>query len=237
MKSLPASFPCIVRSIPFLRLIAATLLLSLTSCVSPRSVTSASYDPEKYSRVAVLAIAEQPNVNPGLLRRMEDSFTMEIIQKGYSVVSRSDVQRVLQEVNFQRNSGLTDSGDRTAAKIGKILNVPAIVLVGVNNVGEHEHYTPASSGYTRRKDGQVSAYSYGPSSIMISSAAVSARLIDVQTTDVLWIGQASSGGGDSPISVLQSGFGDGAGGAENMAHIMALRISKTYPPRYPKAKK
>jgi hypothetical protein len=219
------------------RLAALTASFSLASCATPRSVTSANFDPEKFSRVAVLAIAEQPDVNPGLLRRMEDEFTMAIINKGYSVVSRSDVQRVMREIDFQRNSGLTDSGERTASKIGKILNVPGIVLVAVNNIGEREHYTPGSSGYSRSKNGEVSSYSYGPSSMVISSAAVSARLIDVQTTDVLWIGQASSGGGDSPMSILQSGFGDGAGGAENMAHIMALRISKTYPARYPKPAK
>ena len=219
------------------RLAALTITFSFASCATPRSVTSANFNPEKFSRVAVVAIAEQPNINPGLLRRMEDEFTMEIINKGYSVVSRSDVQRVMKEIDFQQNSGLTDSGERTASKIGKILNVPGIVLVGVNNVGEREHYTPSSSGYSRNKKGEVSSYSHGPSSMVISSAAVRARLIDVQTTDVLWIGQANSGGGDSPMSILQSGFGDGAGGAENMAHTMALRISKTYPARYPKPAK
>jgi hypothetical protein len=203
----------------------------LVGCATPRSVTSANFSPEKYGRVAVIAIAEQPNVNPGLLRRMEDEFTMEIINKGYSVVSRSDVQRVVQEMKFQNDSGLTDG---RAAKLGKILNVPGIVLVGVNNVGEREKIIPASSGYYRDKKGRVSAYSSDADSMIISSAAVSARLIDVQTTDVLWVGQASGGGGDSPLSILQSGFGDGMGGAENMAHTYAVRIAKTYPPRFPK---
>jgi hypothetical protein len=132
---------------------------------------------------------------------------------------------------------MTDTGERGAARIGKILNVPGIVLVGVNNVAEQNHYTPGSSGYTRNKKGEVSAYSTGPSNMVISSAAVSARLVDVQTTDVLWVGQDSSGGGDSPLSILQSGFGDGMGGAENMAHILALRVAKTYPPRFPKPSK
>ncbi len=218
-------------------LLGFAVALLLSGCATPRSVTSANFSPEKFRRVAVMAVAEQPNINPGLLRRMEDEFTMEIINKGYSVVSRSDVQRVVQELNFQQNSGLTNGGERAAARIGKILNVPGIVLVGVNNVGEREHYTPGSSSYTRNKKGEVSSYSTGPSSMVISSAAVSARLVDVETTDVLWVGQASSGGGDSPLSILQSGFGDGMGGAENMAHILAVRVAKTYPPRFPKPAK
>ena len=217
-------------------LLGFAVALLLNGCATPRSVTSANFSPEKFGRVAVMAVAEQPNINPGLLRRMEDEFTMEIINKGYSVVSRSDVQRVVQELRFQE-SGLTNGGERAAAKVGKILNVPGIVLVGINNVGEREHYTPGSSGYTRNKKGEVSSYSTGPSSMVISSAAVSARLVDVETTDVLWVGQASSGGGDSPLSILQSGFGDGMGGAENMAHILAVRVAKTYPPRFPKPAK
>jgi hypothetical protein len=215
---------------PRFYVLAASLILS--SCAVPRSVTSSNFKAENYGRVAVIAVAEQPNINPGLLRRMEDEFTMEIIGKGYSVVSRSDVQRVVTEMNFQA-SGLTDSGEKGAAKIGKILNVPGIVLVGVNNVAEQNHFTPGSSGYTRNKKGEVSSYSTGPSNMVISSAAISARLIDVQTTDVLWVGQASSGGGDSPLSILQSGFGDGMGGAENMAHVLAKRVAKTYPSRFP----
>jgi hypothetical protein len=237
MNNLPVRLSNLADRLLLVPGVALFISFSLASCATPRAVTSANFNPEKFSRVAVVAIAEQPNINPGLLRRMEDEFTMEIINKGYTVVSRSDVQRVMKEIDFQQNSGLTDSGERTASKIGKILNVPGIVLVGVNNVGEREHYTPGSSSYSRNRNGEVSSYSRGPSSLVISSAAVSARLIDVQTTDVLWIGQASSGGGDSPMSILQSGFGDGAGGAENMAHMMALRISKTYPPRYPRQAK
>ncbi len=217
------------------RVLAITAPLLVPACAVPRAVTNPNYNAEKYSRVAVITVPEQPNINPGLLRRMEDVFTMEIIAKGYSVVSRSDVQRVLKEIDFQ-SSGLTGGG-QSAARIGKILNVPGIVLVGVNNVEERNHYTPGSSGYYRNKRGEISAYSTEASNMVISSAAVSARLVDVQTTDVLWLGQASSGGGDSPMSILQSGFGDGMGGAENMAQILAQRVAKTYPPRYPKSAK
>jgi hypothetical protein len=209
-----------------------SVAFGFSSCATPHSAVSPNFSPEKYSRVAVMANAEQNGVNPGVLRRMEDEFTMELIRKGYSVVSRSDVQRVINEIQFQ-NSGLTDSAQQ-AAKIGKILNVPGFVLVAVNNVEDKNHYVAASSGYTRNKNGEVSAYSNGPSNLVISSAAISARLIDVNTTDVLWVGEARSGGGDSPFSVLQSGFGEGMGGAENLAHILAVKVARTYPDRFPK---
>lgn len=210
----------------------ASVAFGLSSCATPRSAVSPNFSPEKYSRVAVMANAEQDGVNPGVLRRMEDEFTMELIRKGYSVVSRSDVQRVIKEIQFQ-NSGLTDSAQQ-AAKIGKILNVPGFVLVAVNNVEDKNHYVAASSGYSQNKKGETFAYSNGPSNLVISSAAISARLIDVSSTDVLWVGEAKSGGGDSPMSILQSGFGEGMGGAENLAHTLAIKVAKTYPDRYPK---
>jgi len=215
--------------------LTAATAFGFASCATPRSVVSPNFNPEKYSRVAVIANGEQAGINPGILRRMEDEFTMEIIRKGYSVVSRSDVERVTKEIQFQ-HSGLTDPAQQ-ASKIGKILNVPGIVLVAVNNVEEKNHYVPERNGYTRNKKGEVSAYSSGPSNLVISSAAVSGRLIDVSTTDVLWVGQASSGGGDSPLSILQSDFGEGMGGAENLAHALAVKVARTYPDRFPKPAK
>jgi hypothetical protein len=194
-----------------------------------------NYAPEKYARVATFAIPEQPGINPGLLRRVEDDFTMKIITKGYSVVSRSDVDRVMREIGFQ-TSGLTDPTQK-AAQMGKILNVPGIVLISVNHVQERQHVIPASSGSYRDKKGRFRSYESGPAVTTISSAAVSARLIDVSTTDVLWMGQASSGGGENPLSVLQSSFGEGMGGAEHLAHILASKVASTYPPRFQSARK
>jgi hypothetical protein len=213
--------------------IASMILVAIgfSSCAVPQASVNPNFSAEKYNRVAIVAVAEQPDINPGVLRRMEDEFEMGIMKKGYSVVSRSDVERVMKEISFQ-NSGLTDS--RGACQIGKVLNVRGIVLVSVNNVKTETHEIAASSGVYRDKKGRVSAYSHGPSQYEIASAAVSARLIDVETTDVMWIGQASSGGGDSPLSMLQSSFGEGMGGAENLAHSLAGKVADTFPSRFPK---
>jgi hypothetical protein len=215
----------------------ATLFL-LVSCATPTTVTSPYYNPEKYSRVAVIAIPEQPDINPGLLRRIEDSCNMEIMKKGYSVVSRSDIARVMNEMNFQRMS-LVDQSTKVT-QIGKILKVPGIVIASVNNVREIEHVLPESySSGTYVNNGSARSHSSysGAQVTTISSAAVSARLVDVSTTDVLWIGQASLGGAENPFSALSSMVGDGSGGAENLAHILAMKVASTYPDRFPKTKK
>jgi hypothetical protein len=213
---------------------AVLTAIGFSSCAIPQATVNPRFSAEQYNRLAIIAVAEQPNINPGILRRMEDEFEMKIMQKGYSVVSRSDVAHVIQEVQFQ-NSGLTDS--RGACQLGKVLNVRGIVMVSVNNVKTETYTTAASSGYTRDEEGRTSAYSNGPSQYNIASAAVSARLIDVETTDVMWIGSAKSGGGDSPLSLLQSSFGEGMGGAENLAHTLATKVAETFPDRFQKLKK
>ena len=163
---------------------ASVVLASIgfSSCAVPQATTNPNFSAEKYNRMAIIAVAEQPNVNPGILRRMEDEFEMALMKKGYSAVSRSDVARVMKEIQFQ-NSGLTDS--RGACQIGKVLNVHGIVLVSVNNINTETHEIAASSGYWTDKKGKTTAYSNGPSQRQIHSAAISARLIDVETSDVM----------------------------------------------------
>lgn len=216
------------------RLLFLTAPCILVSCSTPSAVTSPHYNPEKYSRVAVIAIPEQQDVNPGLLRRIEDSCNMEIMKKGYSVVSRSDIARVMNELNFQRMS-LTDQSTKVT-QIGKILKVPGIVIASVNNVREIAHVLPETYSSGSNNDRSYSNYS-GAQVTTISSAAVSARLVDVSTADVLWIGQASLGGSENPFSALSSMVGEASGGAENLAHILAKKVAASYPDRFPKNKK
>jgi hypothetical protein len=61
-------------------------------------------------------------------RQIEDIFIKESISKGYRVVSRSDIEPLLQEMGFQKHSGLTD---KDAAELGRMLNVPAVVIVAI----------------------------------------------------------------------------------------------------------
>lgn len=215
------------------RLIVLTASFMLVACSTPSAVTSPHYNPEKYARVAVIAIPEQPDINPGLLRRIEDSCNMEIMKKGYSVVSRSDIARVMNELNFQKMS-LTDQSTKVT-QVGKILKVPGIVLASVNNVREIDHVLPETYSSGSSNSGSYSSYS-GAQVTTISSAAVSARLVDVSTADVLWIGQASLGGAENPFSALSSMVGEGSGGAENLAHILAKKVAASYPDRFPKNK-
>lgn len=140
---------------------------SLTSLFVPheaviKSVTAPTFDAKKINKLAVIVLAE----NQAPTRLMEDIYMSSLLEKGYSVASRSDIDNLMKEMNFQ-SSGLTDND---AAKLGKILNVSAVIITSVTNM---------QSQYNSR--GQ---YNY-------LEGTVGGRLIDVQKGEVLWLGSCS----------------------------------------------
>ena len=60
--------------------------------------------------------------------QIADFFTMELLQRGYTPVERAEVQALLDEQDFQASDITSNEG---AAKVGKIMNVPAVILVNI----------------------------------------------------------------------------------------------------------
>lgn len=120
-------------------------------------------------------------------RLVEDAFLLKLLEKGYTLAARSDVDKVLKEKNFQE-SGATEA----AGSVGKILNVPAVMLVRVTDLS-------VEAG----RAGQPAT----------GRASVGARLIDVKTGAILWSGTHTDGG---PLS------GPGAVGQGLRAVALAL---------------
>jgi hypothetical protein len=144
--------------------ILLTAIISLTGCSSskpqiPYTVKAHDFNAAKYEKVAFIT----DNSIIKTKRSVEDVFTAALLAKRYKVASRSDVDRILQEMKFQQ-SGLTDAD---AKKIGKILNVPA-VLIGSVPIIQNKIF----------RDG---------SKIKYVEMHFSARLIDVESSEVLWI--------------------------------------------------
>ncbi len=110
--------------------IFAVMSLLIIGCsayeqVEPIPTTQFSSSPQFYpqamSRLAILVQAgkEVP------LRQIENEFILQLMSKGYQIASRSDLSGILEEINFQ-HSAITDTD---AVKIGKILNVPAVLII------------------------------------------------------------------------------------------------------------
>jgi hypothetical protein len=85
------------------------------------------YDFSKVDKVAVLDVTGA--ANEAVKNQIGDFFVLELLKKGYAPVERQRVQELLKEQQFQTTTGITSTED--AVKAGRILNVPAVVLVSI----------------------------------------------------------------------------------------------------------
>jgi len=108
--------------------------LVASGCASGEGYTRKGFDFSKVKKAAVIdVVGSLPGGQAGQ-NQIADYFNIELIQKGYVVVERQQVLAVLKEQKFQ-TSGVTSNED--AARAGRILNVPAVVVVNIPEYGEH----------------------------------------------------------------------------------------------------
>ncbi len=154
------------------------------------------------------------NVDVG--KGISDLLVEKLVQGGtYSVIERNAIDKVLAEQNFS-NSDRADPN--SAAKIGRILGVDAIIIGSITKFGRDDKNTNvgggAFGGITRR---------YGVGGVGRREAkavvGVSARMVNTDTGEIL---VAATGNGESTRSgttLLGAGGGgySGGGGAIDMS--------------------
>jgi hypothetical protein len=101
------------------------------------SYVRADYDFGKLTKIAVVEVSGAVQ-GDAVKNQISDFFQMELLKKGYTVVERSRVQSILNEQKFQTSDIASDEG---AAKAGKILNVPAVMLVNIPKFKEDMNMT------------------------------------------------------------------------------------------------
>lgn len=139
-----------------------------------------------------------------------DLLVEKLVQGGvYTVVERKAIERVLAEQNFS-NSDRVDP--LTAAKIGRILGVDAIIIGSITQFGRDDKATTLGGGgfggITRR---------YGIGGIQRREAKavvdVTARMISTDTAEILAVGHGQGESARSGVSLLGAGGSSEAGGA------------------------
>jgi hypothetical protein len=139
----------------------------------PRSQLAPGFDPQQLNKLALLVedSTKQYSRNPGVFRQIEDEFIYQLLAKGYSLAARSDVASVMKELKFQQ-SGVTEED---AAKLGRMLNVPAVLIVTITDCS----LTSQETGLIINNRRQVSHTAQGK---------ISCRLISVEKAEILWLG-------------------------------------------------
>ncbi|HEV2175626.1 MAG TPA: CsgG/HfaB family protein [Terriglobia bacterium] len=124
----------------------------------------------------------------------------KLVQDGkYSVVDRNTMDKILKEQNFSNSDRVDPS---TAAKIGHILGVSAIIVGSITQFGrDDKHLGVGGGGYGLGKFGLGGLHKNDAKAVV----NVTAKMVDVNTAEILAV---VTGTGESK----RSGFGVGGGG-------------------------
>ena len=109
------------------------VLVVVTGCATGSSFVKPGYDFSTLNKVALVEVSGANN-REVVQNEIADLFAMELLKRGFDVVERTQVEKILKEQGFQ-TSGATSALDPT--EMGRILNVDAIVIVNVSELGEH----------------------------------------------------------------------------------------------------
>ena len=113
-------------------ILTVTVLL-IGGCVSLQNSSSkVSYDLAGVDKVAVVAV-EGSVTSEAAKDQIADFFSMELLDKGYAPVGRTQVRAQLREQEPEWQ-GLTTS--ETAVQVGLILDVPAVFAIKIPHFGE-----------------------------------------------------------------------------------------------------
>jgi len=197
----------------------ATLLAVLVCALVPACMA------QQKKRVAVLnfeygtvqsSVSAIFGTNQDVGKGISDLLVQKLVQDGkYSVIERNAIDKILGEQNFG-NSDRVDSG--TAAKIGKILGVDAVIMGSITQFGRDDKNTSVSGGALGNYGSKFGLGGVGKHNAK-AVVGITGRLVDTTTAEIL---AAVTGTGESTRSGTSligagGGGGDAAGGAYDMS--------------------
>jgi curli biogenesis system outer membrane secretion channel CsgG len=160
-----------------------------------------------HSSVAAL-FGQDVDVGKGI----SDLLVTDLVKDGtYSVIERKALDKILKEQNFS-NSDRADPN--SAARIGKLLGVDAIIVGSITQFGNETKNTNIGGG-----GGGFGGFGLGGVGHKKSKAivAVTARLVDIDTAEILGVAEGKGESSRESTSLLGGGgnwHGFGGGGAD-----------------------
>jgi hypothetical protein len=125
-----------MRTVAYM-LVIALLIIGGCSTGGGESFSRAGYNFSAIDKVAVVAIEGAVTSEPAK-NQIADLFAMELLKKGFAPLERNLVKAKLDEQQLQASDLITEAG---AAEAGKILNVPAVVIINIPHFGEETSMT------------------------------------------------------------------------------------------------
>ena len=209
-----------------------------TGCAGPTITVKQGYDFGKIQRVAMINLKDYPKA-PGSGEMVSGIFEKYLLEAGYQIVERDQVTKILQEQSLSL-TGAIDS--KTAKDVGKILGVDALIMGNVTSYSVQQEKTtyvdlgPDNEPVVRTREVRVKRGSLWvtetktevvgyrrrrqrvpQTNITPARVAVSLRMVDVQTGQILWVA-SSSKESDTPEDA-----------AENLCRHILRVLKKTFP--------
>jgi curli biogenesis system outer membrane secretion channel CsgG len=141
---------------------------------------------------------------------MADLLVKYLVKDGtYSVIERKAMDRILAEQNFSNSDR---ANPNSAAKLGKLLGVDAIIVGSITQFGNDDHHTNVGGA-----GGGLGRFGMGGISKKSSKAVVGvdARMVDIDTAEILGVAEGKGESKRESTSLLGggggwSGFGGGS---------------------------
>lgn len=194
--------------------VAGMALFAMTMAVPTHAQTAAKRRPRiavmdfDYATVQTVSAAVfGTNVDIG--KGIVDLLVTGLVKDGsYSVIERKALDKILAEQNFS-NSNRADSN--SAAKIGKILGVDAIVVGSITEFGNETKKTGLGGGGGNWHGIGLGNVGHSNSK---ANVAITARIIDTDTAEILGVADGKGQSARSSTNLLGgggnwSGFGGG----------------------------
>ena len=110
------------------------VLLIIVGCYSRMGESSyrAGYDFSKVDKVAIVAVEGAVRSEP-VKNQIAEFFAMELLKKGYAPIGKTHVKTLLKEQESLSEDPINVEG---AARMGQLLQVPAVLVVNIPYYGE-----------------------------------------------------------------------------------------------------
>lgn len=219
-----------MRNACFCMLMAALLVGGCASSEG-ESYAVAGYDFASLNKVAIVEVTGRVHGDV-VKNQISDFYTMELIKKGYAVIERSQVQSILKEQEFQASDITTNEG---AAQAGKVLNVPAVMLI---NITKYEEDMDMTAKLVDVEDGTILWIGSGSGSTGKTLATIVGAAAGAAAGAVIAGGDSS----DRWVGGIAGGVLGGVAGnalspdqAKQVKKVIG-KLCETLPPRIPPSK-
>lgn len=130
-----------------------------------------TFSMEKVAKIATLEAGKGQNSSAAA-----DIMALRLLDHGFDVVERARIKDVLAEANIVLSH---EEDTKSASKIGNIVGADSILLISVSDYTSGQQMIPRGCMSAARIETVV-------------NLGVTARLVDVKTAEVIWVGAAST---------------------------------------------